>query len=56
MKDQALWGSDNEEPKEENLEHKFKKETDLDAYILNDLRGHIATDSYIEWLEEQINK
>ena len=37
------------------LEQKFKKETGLDAYILNDLRGHIAIDTYVEWLEEKCN-
>jgi len=38
-----------------DLENKFKKETGLDAYILNDLRGRIATDTYVEWLEEKCN-
>jgi hypothetical protein len=37
-----------------DLEQRFKKETGLDAYILNDLRGHIAIDTYVEWLEEQL--
>ena len=37
------------------LEQEFKKETGLDAYILNDLRRHIAIDTYVEWLEEKCN-
>ena len=37
------------------LEQEFKKETGLDAYILNDLRGHIAIDTYVEWLEKKCN-
>lgn len=37
------------------LEQEFKKETGLDAYKLNDLRGHIAIDTYVEWLEEKCN-
>lgn len=37
------------------LEQEFKKETGLDAYILNDLRGHIAIDTYVEWLEKKVD-
>ena len=37
------------------LEQQFKKETGLDAYIHNDLRGHIAIDTYVEWLEGKCN-
>ena len=39
--------------KKMDLEQRFKEETGLDAYIPNDLRGHIAIDTYVEWLEEQ---
>jgi hypothetical protein len=37
-----------------DLETKFKKETGLDAYMVNDLRPKIYRDYYVEWLEEKL--